>query len=71
VPSATLQDDPEIVVDEGAVTSPGDHGAKRRFGRVQTASRQVGDTLRKPRRQRRRQLLWDRTGRRQQEQRQC
>jgi hypothetical protein len=71
VPSPALQDNPQIVVNEGAVTAAADHGAKRRFGLVQTASRQVGNAFREPRRQRGRQVLRGRPGRRRHQQSQC
>ena len=69
--STPLQDDAEVVVDEGAVTAAADDGAKGGFGRVETARRQRRDAFGEPRGQRGRQILRGCPGRRRHEQAQC
>jgi hypothetical protein len=57
VPPALLQDDAEVVADEGAVTAVADDAAECRFGRVELTRRQRGDPRREARGQRRREIL--------------
>ena len=55
--AAPLQDDAEVVPDEGAIAASKNHRAERGFGRVEPARRQRRDTFVEPRGQRRRQVL--------------
>ena len=57
VPAALLQDDAEVVPDEGPVTAVPEDVAERRFGQVELTRRQRRDPFRKTCGQRRRQTL--------------
>lgn len=58
--SALLQDDAEVVTNEGAVTTVSYDGAKSAFRRVELARRQSGDPFGKTRGEGRRQILGSR-----------
>jgi hypothetical protein len=69
--SALLQDDAEVVTNEGAVTTVSYDGAKGSFRRVELARRQSGDPSGKTCGESRRQILGSRPDKRRHEQSQC
>jgi hypothetical protein len=62
VPPALLQDDAEVVANEGAIPAISNHAAKRGFSSVELTRRQGSDAIGKRSRQRRREILCRRTG---------